>query len=113
MSEKPVNDELSQLAQHGQTPPGQPDELASAKAAVDRELQAEKESRKEERFMFVAIIVTMFDALVFPSMSTLSAPIVIGFIQLIFLMVYARRCGIEEIRQIMDRIVAAVKKSPD
>src|SRR3546814_20502541 len=69
---------------------------AQALEQLSEDLQYEKDRRREERFLFVAIITVLVDGYLFTTISNWSGPIVIGVIQLFGLAVYARHCGVQE-----------------
>ncbi|MGR6075477.1 hypothetical protein [Achromobacter sp. CSND-B12] len=85
-------------------------EVAVATADLERELQYEKEARREERFIFLLCIVALIDALAFMQMENWTGPVVIGLLQLIAITVYARRSGVDEVVQLLDRLAAAFKR---
>lgn len=76
-----------------------------ALAQLEKDLQYEKDRRREERFLFVAIITVLTDGVIFLRMETWAGPMVIGFIELCGLALYARHCGVEEVERIMDRFL--------
>lgn len=83
---------------------------AMASASLEADLQNERDGRKEERFIFIVIIVSLVDTILFMQLENWTGPVIIGLIQLIALMVYARRSNIDEIVQLMDRLIAVWSK---
>ncbi|PLC55715.1 hypothetical protein CR155_01270 [Pollutimonas nitritireducens] len=79
---------------------------AQALEQLGEDLQYEKDRRREERFLFVAIITVLVDGYLFTTISNWSGPIVIGVIQLFGLAVYARHCGVQEVDQFIDRFLS-------
>ncbi|WP_286938862.1 hypothetical protein [Achromobacter sp. UBA4530] len=103
-------DQLSQSVSGNQAPPSSNDGPARASADLERELQYEKEARREERFIFLIFIVALLDAFLFMNMESWTGPVVIGLIQLIGFTVYARRAGVDEVVQLMDKLLAPFKR---
>lgn len=75
--------------------------LAAAKSELEEEDEAIADMRREERFMWALACLVLFDTVVFREFQTWSGPIVIGLLQVIFIMVLAKRHGIEEIGAIL------------
>jgi hypothetical protein len=51
------------------------------------------------------ITIFLFDSVIFDKMESWSGPIVIGLVQLILLVVLARRLGIQEVSQILAKFL--------
>ncbi len=62
----------------------------------------------EERFLWVVLFVILFDVLVFPSMGTWTAPIVIGLFELAGIVILADRCKVDAIMPLIDRLTGAL-----
>ena len=82
--------------------PSKKDELIDA---LQASLNEERDARKEERFVWLVIVVLMFDAFTFPSMATWTGPFVIGLIQILLAIVLGRRWQMDEIWTITTKIV--------
>lgn len=89
----------------GAEPQGGPNPKDEALAALGDKSAQQEDQRKEERFLFVLVIIVMFDAIVFTHMESWSGAIVIGVIELFGLMVFARHCGIEEVQSLLDKVL--------
>lgn len=74
-------------------------------AQLERTIAELEDKLEEQRFFWIAIIFIIFDSLTFPTMQTWSAPLGILLIQLVILVVLAKRCGIEEVGQLLDKIL--------
>lgn len=94
----------------GQPPQSSNEGSARATADLERELQYEKEARREERFIFLVFFVALLDAFLFMNMENWTGPVVIGLIQLIGFTVYARRSGVDEVVQLLDKLLAPFKQ---
>lgn len=103
-------DQLSQSVAGHQAPQSSNEGSARATADLERELQYEKEARREERFIFLVFIVALVDAFIFMSMQSWTGPVVIGLIQLVGFTVYARRAGVDEVVQLLDKLLATFKR---
>lgn len=103
-------DQLSQSVEGAQAPQASNEGSARATADLERELQFEKEARREERFIFLAFIVALVDAFLFMQMENWAGPVVIGLIELVAFTVYARRCGVDEVVQLLDKLLAPFKR---
>ncbi|MAY71035.1 MAG: hypothetical protein CME82_06235 [Halomonas sp.] len=75
---------------------------------LSERLQAEQDARKEERFVFVLAALVLLNIHAFSSSETWSTPIVIGLMELVGLVIYARRCGVEEVEKLIDKFLSAV-----
>lgn len=80
----------------------------AAKAALETQLQAEKDARSEERFVWIVVVTILVDVLWFRNSSNPVLPLVVLVLELVVLLVLARRMGIDDIVQIVDRILHSV-----
>lgn len=81
-----------------------PAEGGEESAALDNlanELEAERDARKEERFIMILGFIVLADALIFSNMETWTGPLVIGVIELVGLAVLARKWGVQEVAQFL------------
>lgn len=81
-----------------------------ALAVLEREHKAEKEARSEERFIWIVVCVILVDVLWFRSASNPTLPIVVLILELIVLLVLARRMGIDDVVVLVDRILHSAGK---
>lgn len=109
MTKDGISEEIDALMQGDESnahpAPGSPAQRSQAIVSLASSLQYERDRRKEERFLFVAIITVLVDGYLFAEMTGWAGQIVIGIIQLFGLAVYARHCGIEEVGEITDKIL--------
>jgi hypothetical protein len=77
----------------------------SALAALEGQLQAEKDARMEERFIWVVICVILIDVIWLRTSPNATFPIVILILELIALLVLARRMGVHDFVKLIDRIL--------
>lgn len=74
------------------TPTKKDDSLASLEA----KLVEEKDARKEERFVWIVITIILGDCIMFMNMANPTAPVVILTLELVLLVILAKRLGIEK-----------------
>lgn len=82
--------------------PTRKDELIQS---LQSQLDDERDRRKEERFIWLVIVILMFDAFTFPAMQTWTGPIIIGLIQLIIVIVLGRRWQMDEIWTLTTKLI--------
>lgn len=70
------------------------------------DLEREKDCRREERFYWMCVVAVVFDSFQFAEMTTWTAPIIIGIIQIAALIGIANKLGV-------DIVVAALQKTLD
>ena len=83
----------------------QPSPVEEALEATQRELVAEKDARREERFIWFAVVVVLFDALVFAQMDNWTGPVIIGLIELLILLAVGRKWGMDLIWTLTEMII--------
>lgn len=77
-------------------------------AELQEALTNERDARREERFIFVILFILLFDVVFFTVMPSFGGPIAILVLQLLILIPLARRMGMEEIAQSVDRVLNRV-----
>lgn len=70
---------------------------SDAISELQQSVEEEKDKRREERFLWICAILVIFDVDAFGDMQGWSGPIVLGIIQLLFLIVAGRYYGVDEI----------------
>src|SRR4051812_21818516 len=102
----PPSADFSQLSNggddHGTTPKDE------ALAALESDLQQEKDSRMEERFLWVVAVAILVDVIWFRDSPNPTFPIVVLVLELIALTILARRWGVEEVSSLVERIIHSV-----
>ena len=69
-----------------------------------------KKKINEERFIFSAAIVVLFDAFFFKALDNTGSAIVIGLLELAALAVLARRLNVSDLLVLINSIAAAFKR---
>lgn len=83
-------------------------EKDEAKAVLETQLQAERDARSEERFVWIVVVTILVDVLWFRNAANALLPLVVLILELIVLLVLARRMGIDDVVQLVDRILHSV-----
>lgn len=81
------------------------DPAADALGKLSDELELLKDARLEERFGWICVCIILLDTILFDKMESWSGPIIIGAIELILLVVLARRFGIQEVSQMLAKFL--------
>lgn len=77
-------------------------------AELQEELTAERDARREDRFFFIFTIVIFLDVMFFTLFDNFGGPIALLVLQLLFLVLLAKRLGMEESVAIFDRVIGRV-----
>ncbi len=106
-------------------PPPQPDALrgvlnvrtddkaVQALAETQEENAGVKDDRREERFLWVCACVILFDCAVFMNAQNLGGPLIVGIIELLALVILARRLGVEEVKELVFGLIDRLGKQND
>ncbi len=71
---------------------------STAEVELEQKLAYERDARKEDRFVFMIVLVVIFNAWALQKVTTWTLPLVVGILQLFALVVLARRFGVQEIQ---------------
>lgn len=82
-----------------------PSAILKAHEHLAEELEREKDRRLEERFLWILVVTLVVDVIVFSNVTHVGGSIVIGVIQILALLILARRMGIEEVSAYIDKLV--------
>jgi len=77
----------------------------SAASDLEKSNSCLKSAMLEERFLWVAVIILIIDILSFGSMETWAAPVTITVIELVILVIVAKKCEVAEVSQYLDKIL--------
>ena len=78
------------------------DVASEVAAAYEVKLQAEIDSRQEERFYWIFALVLCIDMLVFPSLSWVALPVFL--LELVFLTGLAHHFGVDSVVVLLNRV---------
>lgn len=81
------------------------DPLMSKIQQLENQLEAERDHRREDRFLAVVIVMILLDLLLLNSSQAISVPLIVLVLELLFLIVVAKRLGVEQIAGILDRLL--------
>jgi len=88
-----------------------PPRLSAALSELQEMLEKERDGRREERFLWICLLLVVFDVHAFGHMATWAGPIVLGILELLFLTVAGRVFGIDEIYTFTMKALEALKKN--
>lgn len=74
-------------------------------AELQADLAAERDARREDRFVGIVIIVILLDISVFTVMPTFGGPLALLVLQLLVLIPLASRMGMEEVKTILGNVL--------
>jgi TRAP-type C4-dicarboxylate transport system permease large subunit len=74
-------------------------------AVLEQQLEAERDARREERFVFIILCVILLNVVLFSVLDGLGGPLALLVLELIILVPLARRMGIDEIHQILSNVL--------
>lgn len=83
--------------------PSKQDEVA---ANLERDLQEERDSRKEERFYWIFSVVIFANILIFNSLTSAWALLPILLLELVFLIGLADWLGVDRVKVLLEKIYA-------
>lgn len=72
---------------------------------LQQKLDYERDARREERFIFIVVLVILLDVVFFSVMPSFGGPIALLILELLILIPLAKRMGMEEIAAILDRVL--------
>lgn len=87
------------------------DQLADKIAALESELQDEKDGRLEDRFISFVIFVILLDIMLLHGTANVALPIVVLILQLFVFFLLAKRMGSEDVARLIDRLLHSVSRS--
>ena len=72
---------------------------------LQSQLERERDGRKEDRFVGLVVLVMLLDVVFFSVMDTFGGPLALLVLELLILIPLARQMGMEEIAQILSRVL--------
>ena len=70
---------------------------------LQSEVQVLKDARNEERFLFGLCLIVLLDVIFFSHMDGWGGPLSILIIELVIIIMMARRLGVEDITEMLDK----------
>jgi hypothetical protein len=68
-------------------------------------LTQERDGRREDRFVFIAVIVLLLDVVFFSVMPSFGGPVALLIFELVILIPLAKRMGMEEFARILNNVL--------
>lgn len=72
---------------------------------LQEQLAYERDARKEDRFVFIVAVVLLLDVVFFTVMPSFGGPLALLILELLVLIPLAKQMGMEEIVQILSRVL--------
>lgn len=94
---------------------GNPDSKDETISSLERSIEDLKDKHYEERFIWILVCIVLADSFIFSHIENWTAPIVIGVLEIIAIVILADRCRVNTVLPLIDRItgaIAAVSKKP-
>lgn len=85
--------------------PTQKDEVIEK---LQEDLAQEKDKRLEDRFIGIVFLILLFDIVFFTVMPTFGGPLALLIIELLILIPLARRMGMEQIAEMINRVLGRI-----
>jgi len=91
-------------------PDSEPEKLAQQIERLEEELQDVKDGRLEERFVFVVVVILLLNVVFFSVLPNFAGPVAMVVLELLILVPIARRMGMQEMSELLDRILHRATK---
>jgi len=101
--EPEVSTEFSGLSGDGGSP-----SVRDALSQTQQELEVARNARTEERFVWIMVTVILVDVLWFRNAQNPTIPVVVLVLELVLLLVLAKRMGVPELLLIFERIISRI-----
>jgi hypothetical protein len=80
-------------------------------ADLQSRLEEANQKRNEERFLWIVVLVVIFDTAFLSQSNTWSVSIVVGVVELIGLVVVAEKCKVNPIMALIDRLAPMIRRN--
>lgn len=87
---------------------GNPDSKDKTISALENAVEELKDKHFEERFIWILVCMVIADAFLFSHIANWTAPLVIGVIELVAIVILADRCKVNTVMPLIDRITGAI-----
>lgn len=108
MPEQPHDDQEIGVVLATDSEPNPKDETI---ASLEGSLESLENRFYEERFIWILVSVVLVDFYVFSNMQNWSAPLVIGILELVGIVILADRCKVDTVLPLIDRITGFIRKT--
>lgn len=88
--------------------PDQPTKYDQLVEELQESLTNERDARREERFVFIVVCVLLFNVVFFTVMPSFGGPLALLVLELLVLVPLAKRMGMQEIAQLLDRVLSGI-----
>lgn len=92
---------------------GEPDPLSEKIESLEKQLEAERDCRREDRFLALIIIVIVLDIWMLDKVQNIAVPLIVFVLELMFFLAVAKRMGIQQIAGILDSVLSHFARRPD
>ena len=92
---------------------GPNDRDALSRNLLEDKIQAEIDTKLEERFCWILAFLILFDSHFLMSASNFSGPLVVGLLELILLFIFAKKLGVDEVLPFIDKVLSIVARSSE
>jgi hypothetical protein len=86
-------------------------QLSAALTNLSKELEDERAKHRKDMFLAVLCIVILVNALIFSRMETWAGPVMLTVLQVVALVVFGKRQGIDDISVLIDRLIDAYRQN--
>lgn len=80
-------------------------------AALEKEIQDLKNKHAEDKFLWFLSALAIFDAIALLQVQNWPAPVIIGIIELIAVVVMADRCKVDTVAPLIDKLTGAIGRA--
>jgi hypothetical protein len=77
----------------------------SAIAKLEERIQKLEDEKNEERFLWILSTIILIDFILMPQINNSGASLIIGIIEIILIILLARKFGIDEVEKIFDKLL--------
>jgi hypothetical protein len=88
-------------------------EKDEALVALEKQLEAAKDARREERFMWIVVVVILVDVLWFRNAPNATFPVVILVLEAVVLFILANRMGVDEAKGLFERLLQSISRTAE
>ena len=87
-----------------------PEKIEDQILELQERIQKEVDGRNEERLIWFLVVLILLDVYFFTSIGSFFGALVIGILQILLFILVARKLGMEQVVQLIDRMIATVAR---